>query len=86
MPKAIVTRYLPPTNGKGARIAARCDAKRIVITWPGEFDDVDDAPKAHEVAATELRRALGWEGEWIGGSLPPDGKDSYAFVLREAGK
>lgn len=79
MPQAIVTRYLPPTNSKGSRIAARCDAKRIVIAWPYEYD----APKAHEAAATELRRVLGWEGEWIGGCLPRECVDSYAFVLVE---
>ncbi len=79
MSQAIVTRFLGPTNTKGARLSARCDAKRIVVPWPYELG----ASAAHAHAAHELADALGWRGVWVGGSLPSKHDDAYVFVNTE---
>lgn len=76
MSQAIVTRFLGPTNTKGARLSASCDAKRIVVPWPYEKNATD----AHCHAAHELASALGWRGVWVGGSLPSKHKDGFVFV------
>lgn len=73
--QAIQTHYLPPTNYRGSRIVARCDAKRLVVPYP--YDLSGAAVHAH--AAQKLAEALDWEGTWYGGALP--GNAGYAFVV-----
>lgn len=72
--QAIVTKYLGPTDHRGARIVASCYADRLTIPYPHEKSGED----AFRVAAEALRDKLGWTGVLVGGSLP-DG--SYAFVF-----
>lgn len=69
--QGIETRYLGPTNHRGPRILARCEAKRITIPW----DDGLDVRANHEGAARALCDALGWSGEWVGVST----KRGYVF-------
>ena len=78
--QAIQTRYMTPTNTKGARIKAQCDAGTLYVAW----DHGLSVEQNHQVAAQELIRKLDWtqeagyKGDWVGGCLP-DG--SYAFCL-----
>ena len=55
--QAIETKYLGPTNHRGARIVAKCDAGRKVVPWEYELD----VPENHALAACALAKSLGWD-------------------------
>lgn len=87
MRQAIVTKYLGPTNNRGARIVARTYAKRMVVAWDYSLG-VD---MNHQVAANALAKKLNWlepgngqKYEYVGGSMPDD--TGYCFVQVEAVK
>jgi hypothetical protein len=62
--KAIETRYIGPTNTKGARIvAADSDGNRVTIGYPHELS----GEAVHRKAAEALRDKMGWTGELIAG-------------------
>jgi len=78
--QAIVTKYLGPTNYRGSRVTARCQAKRITVSW----DDALGSDENHDVAARMLAESLGWlsdtHGELVGGGLPDGRGNCYVFV------
>jgi deoxyribodipyrimidine photolyase len=69
MPQAITTKYICPTNKRGSRISAKCNAGRIIIEW----DDALDHEQNHVAAVQALIKKLGWKGQWAFGSA---GKNS----------
>lgn len=72
--KAIETRYVGPTNTRGARIiASDSDGNRITIGYPHELNSED----AHRAAAEKLRESMQWKGELVSGST----KRGYVFVF-----
>lgn len=72
--QAITTRFVGPTNSRGSRIVARCEAKRIIV----ECDDSLDAAANHAAAALQLMNTLGWSEH---NSLVMGGTgDGYVFV------
>jgi hypothetical protein len=74
--QAIQTKFHGPTNFKGSRISAKCEAKRIIVSYEHALNGTEN----HEAAALELIRALGWDRDgcpWFGDRLP-DG--SMVFV------
>jgi hypothetical protein len=76
--QAIETRYLGPTNFRGARVKALCEAGRVVVAW----DDGLDVAGNHDVAARVLIKKLGWNdgrGRWVRGGLPKS--RGYVYVL-----
>lgn len=74
--QAILTRFLGPTNHRGARIVAGCDARRAVYSWDYALGVSDN----HAIAARSLAHDLGWlDGHRIESGSLPDG--SYAHVL-----
>lgn len=73
MRQAIVTRFLGPTNHRGARVKATADAGTVTVSW----DYALGISENHERAAFALADKLGWTGNWVGGGLPGKG---YAFV------
>jgi len=78
--QAIVTKYIGPTDTKGSRIKATCDAGSITIPYPHELSGED----VHAAAAMALVRKLGWDQHgykpfWQCGSLP--NQAGYVFVL-----
>lgn len=73
--QAIQTKYLAPTNSRGARIKATCAAKSITVSYAYELNIAEN----HRLAATELKTSLGWSGTLESGSLK-DG--SYVHVFR----
>ena len=77
--QAIQTKYLGPTETKGSRIKAWCDAGSITIGYPYEYSGMD----CHLQAAKALQIKLGWigkaYGQLLGGALPNQG--GYCFVL-----
>ena len=73
--QAIQTKYLSPTNTRGSRIVATCDAGKITVPWDyaqGSFGN-------HQDAAMVLAAKLGWDGTYVGGTLP--NADTVAWVL-----
>ena len=78
MYQAIKTSYVSPTNYRGARIIAKCDAKKITVP----FDYGSSPDENHTRAANKLAQELGWTQEnagywqWIGGCFGED----YYFV------
>lgn len=65
--QCITTKYLGPTNTRGARIRAMTvNGKNFATTsYPHE-----DSRNAHALAALKLARKLGWTGTLIEGSTP----------------
>ena len=59
--QSIETKFIAPTNTRGARIAARCRAKRIIV--PYEYDQGGNEGM-HDEAAFQLAKRLGWDGAW----------------------
>lgn len=73
--KAIRTKYLPPSNVRGARIkASDMDGNSVTISYPHEFS----GEATHAEAALALCRKLGWSGTLLGGALAPG---EYVFTF-----
>lgn len=75
MRQAIITKYFGPTNSRGARIKATCQAGSITVPW--DFSLGVDAN--HDAAAEALATKLDWKGLWIGGGMPGDTGNCYAW-------
>lgn len=75
--QAIETKYLGPTNTKGTRIKATCNAKSIIISWDYSLDPEEN----HLKAAQALLNDLGWDKECnlVSGSIKSN-KKGYVFV------
>lgn len=73
MRQAIVTKYIGPTNYRGARIKAMAYAGSITVPYAYELGVQD----AHEAAARALADKFGWVGDMVGGST----LDGYCFVF-----
>lgn len=76
MRQAITTKYVGPTDTRGSRVIASCDAKRIIVSW-SHLMNVDDN---HIAAARKLASELGWSGAWHGGSTKGSG---FCFVWQD---
>ena len=75
--KAIVTKYIGPTNSRGTRIIASDeDGNRIIIGYPYELSGI----AAHAKAARALCDKMKWDGKLIGGAM----KNGYAFVFSDS--
>jgi hypothetical protein len=63
--QAITVKFLGPTNHRGARYRAKCDAGSVTVPQ-------DYALNPYENALEAVRALLGkleWGGKWVGGSL-----------------
>jgi hypothetical protein len=68
MHQAIVTRYLGPTNTRGARIKATASAGSVSVAYGYGNEEAE-----HMAACLALVAKLGWQaprGQWHGGALP----------------
>ncbi len=74
---AIQTKFLGPTNHRGARIKAVSDAGSLTLSWDYELGVQEN----HHTAAFALAERMGWPTDLIGGTLPGSG---YVFVRRPA--
>ena len=78
--QAIVTKYLGPTNFRGSRVKATCQAKSMTVSW----DDALGSDDNHDIAARMLAESLGWtkdhHGTLVGGGLPDGTGNCYVFV------
>jgi hypothetical protein len=77
--QAIETKWQGPTNTKGSRIVARCDARRLVVSWDHSLNVVEN----HRAAAEKLAASLGWQNDdtrMVGGGL---GGNGYVWVFAD---
>ncbi len=70
MRQAIATKYLGPTNHRGARVKATCDAGSVTVAWDYSFA----ATENHLFAARHLAEKLSWTDgmyfdDWAGGAI-----------------
>ncbi len=78
MRQAISTKYLGPTNFRGARVkAVSASGHALTLSW----DRAYDVEANHVFAARALAEKLSWTDglgfdDWVGGST----KDGYVFV------
>lgn len=73
--QAITTKFHGPTNHKGARISASCEAGRVYVPYDHALGSFEN----HQQAVFVLVSKLNWLGggrEWVGGAL----KIGYVFV------
>jgi hypothetical protein len=64
--QAIVTKYIPPTNHRPARIKAAAMAGSVTIA----YDHALDHDEPFRKAAQALCDKFGWDWQMIGGGLP----------------
>ena len=80
--QAIQVKFLGPTNTRGSRRKAWCDAGQITVSTDFALNSEDNARKACEA----LRDKLGWHkphhGDMACGSLP---NGDYVFVFVDTG-
>ena len=71
---AILTKYIGPTNVRGARVKAYTESGRsITLGWNHALNSEEN----HEGAAKALAKKMNWTGTLIGGGT----KTGYAFVF-----
>ncbi len=63
--QAIVTKYLGPTNFRGSRVKATCEAGSITVPWNHGLNTGCN----HAEACDALLAKLGWTGEFMGSSV-----------------
>ena len=78
--QAIVTKYIGPTNFRGARIKARAAAGTLTIP----YDHALNIEQNHAKAAKAFALKLKWPGFWVQGGMPDD--SGYCFINERAGK
>lgn len=74
--QTITTKYIGPSNTKGSRIKASCEAKSIIRSKDCSLS----TDNAHIVVAQELKDAMGWQGVMIGGHT----KEGMIFVFQNS--
>lgn len=74
--QAIETKYMGPTNHRGARIKATCIGGSLIVNWDHSLDVFEN----HAVAAERLMDKLKWTSanDFAGGQLK---SGSYVFVM-----
>jgi len=78
MYQAIKTSFVRPNNYRGARITAKCAAKKITVP----YNHALNCDENHAAAANQLVQLLGWTpengnyGQFVGGCYDND----YYFV------
>lgn len=72
--KAILTKFICPTNFRGSRYAASdMDGNRVVV----DADHALDSEENHRRAAEALRLKMGWKGPMAAGTT----REGFAFVF-----
>ena len=75
--KAILTKYMGPTESRGSRVVAYTTDQRVSIPYDSSLDDYE----VYEKAAHALMRKMGWSGRIVGGSY----KNNWIFVFVPSG-
>jgi hypothetical protein len=64
--QAIVTKFIGPSNVRGARVKATAAAGSITLSW----DHALGHEQNHRAAAMALATKYGWNGRYVGGGMP----------------
>ena len=75
--KAIQTRFIGPTNFRGARIKAYAEGGASVTVPYG----YDSESRDHDLAALAFLRKFTWGGVWVGGGSA-DGRGNVYVCVR----
>lgn len=76
MRQAIETKFRGPTNCQGARVVARAQAGRLVVSW----DHGESVEENHRRAALRLAERYGWpSADMVGGGNAKG--DGYVWVF-----
>jgi hypothetical protein len=70
---AITTRYLSPTNNRGARVKAFADDRSLTFAW----DHALSPQGNHAAAAQAMATQMNWKGAWFSGLLPRSKGDVF---------
>lgn len=74
MAKAIVTKYIGPTNHRGARIRVKAEGlPSMLVSW----DDALYIDANHTAAAKQFALKHEWSGQWCGGGMPDQTGNCY---------
>ena len=73
--QAIQTKILPYTNYKPMRITAECFVGKIIVQWNYSLDGEEN----HILAAKALMDKLGWEFDFVSGTLK-DGSMVHVLI------
>lgn len=76
MHQPIVTKFLGPTETRGRRVKAKCNAGSLTVDWADNLDPKEN----HVQVAKELAYKLGWTGMWSAAFLPSGG---CVFVMHD---
>ena len=63
--QTIVVTILGPTNTKGSRIKASCDAGSVILAWD---HSLGTGPNGN-AAVKALLAKVDWHGNWVGGNV-----------------
>lgn len=84
--QAIETKWLGPTNHRGSRVKATCQAGSVTVGWDygaGNDTGQSDVEANHDRAARALIQKMGWFGTWARGAKVDDTGYAYVCLLRE---
>jgi hypothetical protein len=73
--KAIQTKFIGPSETRGARVKAWFKGNAATVSWDYGSEIVDN----HAAAVLELVASLKWSGRLVGGTLP-DESMAWVFV------
>jgi hypothetical protein len=74
--QAIETKYIGPSNVRGARIKASAQAGSVYVPYDHSLNTDDN----HAKAAQALADKWGWEGDMVQGGSPSGKGDVFVFV------
>jgi hypothetical protein len=77
--QAIETKYIGPTDHRGARVKASAEAGSVTVPW----DHALSSEANHDAAARALILKYGWHGTWVRGGRADSKGNVYVCVKRE---
>lgn len=80
--QAIETTYCGPTDHRGSRVIAKCEAGRVVVEWDYALNSDENHRAAAEALSAKLGWDQGWHGKMVSGGLPGRGW-AHVFTGRE---
>jgi hypothetical protein len=91
--QAIITKYIGPTNSRGARIKAECERGKIFFSYPYELsgdachraavDALTDKFAKEDRKAGEPIAGNPWKADYVTGQIP---SGQYVHVFTEGGR
>lgn len=77
MVQAIQTKFLGPTNFRGSRVKAYCQAGNITLPWSHNLNSEEN----HKLAILELIKDLGWQDWTYACGWSPNGRGLTAVAI-----